>query len=108
MMRSLYRPLYIAVLIVMYAMLGWIAGLLLLAVGVVRLVRLLLRLQRALAPTTTCPQGHRVSQYGRYSCGSCGAETLGSAWWCSWCRARYGHTPCPVCREPVGNPLLRS
>jgi hypothetical protein len=108
MMRSLYKPLYVGILIGLYAMLGWIVGLGVLALQLLRLLHHLVRLRHALAPTTTCPQGHRVSQYGRYACSACGAETLGSAWWCSWCRTPYGHTPCPVCREPVGNPLLRA
>ena len=92
----------------LYAVAAWIGGLVALAALLVASLLYLMRLRRALAPTLRCPDGHAVPTYGRFACGACGAETMGSAWQCPWCGTRFGHLSCPVCGLSVGNPLHRS
>ncbi len=104
-MRKRRFVLWIA-LAALYAAVGWLAGLVALAVVVVVTALFLWRLRRALSPTLRCPRGHVVPTYGRYACGACGAETMSSAWRCRWCGARFGHVRCPTCGLSVGNPLL--
>ncbi|MCC6217859.1 MAG: hypothetical protein IT376_23580 [Polyangiaceae bacterium] len=107
-MKRWFRLAVIVTAVVLYASVGWVVGLVVLAVAVVLLVRRLHRARRALAPATTCPWCHTdVEQYGSFSCSNCRARTLGWAWRCSVCSAWAGHVECPSCGMSVTNPLLR-
>lgn len=93
-------------LVAAYAAFGWIAGLILLLLIVIHVALYALRLRRALAPTIRCSGcGLDVPTYGRWSCRVCGAETMGSAWSCSWCSARHSWVRCPHCGLSCGSPL---
>ncbi|MCC7537546.1 MAG: hypothetical protein IT379_15080 [Deltaproteobacteria bacterium] len=96
---------WIAIAIV-YLALGWVIGLAIAPWFLYFTIRYAIRLQRALARTIPCPQGHAVAQWGRFRC-TCGAETLSWIWRCAWCRTRFGHSACGTCGLAVGNPLLR-
>ena len=64
-MREL-RFLFWFVVVVIYATLGWVPGLLItLAVVVIQVVRMV-RLRRALRPALRCPRIHTVPVYGLY------------------------------------------
>ena len=90
-----------------YVSLGWIVGLIILLVALVRGLRFLLRLIAALRPTTRCGHCARpVAQYARWRC-RCGAATDGWAWRCPNCRAFAGWVACEHCGMGVTNPLLR-
>lgn len=107
-MRRWLRLFVIIAAVVLYASVGWVVGLVVLAAALVLLARRLRRAHRALAPTTTCPWCRAdVAQYGSYSCGNCRARTLGWAWRCSVCEAWAGHVECPSCGMSVTNPMLR-
>jgi predicted RNA-binding Zn-ribbon protein involved in translation (DUF1610 family) len=87
---------------------GWVAGLILAAIATFRFARRVVRFRRALAETTTCPACRAdVPQYGAFSCGPCGARTLGWVWRCRWCGAWAGYTACPSCTLSVANPAIR-
>ena len=88
----------------LYAALGWIAGLALVALGGIALVREIAALRRELRPELACPRGHRVPTYGRVACSTCGFVSEGSVWRCRHCDARYGHTACPTCGLSVRHP----
>ncbi|MEI7511913.1 MAG: hypothetical protein WCK01_00425 [Candidatus Uhrbacteria bacterium] len=91
----------------LYCAFGWIIGLTILAVALVRGARFLMRLLAALAPTTNCAHCQRpVAQYARWRC-RCGAASDGWAWRCSNCRAFAGWVACEHCAMGVTNPLLR-
>lgn len=91
----------------LYSAFGWIAGLVILLVALVRGFRFLWRLLAALAPTTSCGScGRPVAQYARWRC-RCGAATDGWAWRCGNCRAFAGWVACPHCGMGVTNALLR-
>lgn len=105
--RSITLALYAAALGAFVAF-GWVAGLALALVATFRFVRRVARFRRALAETTRCPACREpVPQYGAFSCGPCGARTLGWVWRCRWCGAWAGHTPCPACEMSVPNPMIR-
>ena len=105
-MREL-RFLFWFVVVVFYATLGWVPGLLItLVLVVVQIVRMV-RLRRALRPTLLCPRNHTVPVYGLYRCSSCGAVTESWAWRCPHCRFESGYVSCPTCGLSVANPLLR-
>lgn len=59
---------------------------------------------RALLPTTRCPAGHEVDQYGRFRCKACGAVSEGWVWRCAICGRESGWTPCPRCGLATPNP----
>lgn len=108
-MKARIRLLLYATAVLLYAALGWVAGVAILAVGLVLVVRRAVRARRALAPTLACPWcGERVAQYGGFGCGNCRARTLGWAWRCRICSAWAGHVECPACGMSVRNPLLGS
>ena len=88
-----------------YLALGWIVGLVLIPVLLVRVAFFLGRLMRALAPAGRCPDGHRLPHYGRHVCTVCRFEGFSWSWACRWCGATYGHQRCPTCGQSVGNPL---
>ncbi len=92
-------------LLALYAATAWIGGLVALVVVVIASAFFVLRLRRALAPTIRCPAGHTVPTYGRFECSVCRAQTMGSAWRCDWCGARFGHISCPTCGLSCGSPL---
>lgn len=106
MTRLAWRLATIAIPVVAYLALGWIAGLAILAVWTLVRLHAYLRLRRALAPTARCPRGHAVPQYGVHRCGVCGAVTEGWLWQCV-CGAFAAHTRCPTCGLTVWNPLVR-
>lgn len=96
----------LAVLVGLYAALGWIVGVVVLAVAVVMIVRRVVRLRRALAPAIPCPWCRtEVAQYGEFSCGACHARTRGWIWRCT-CGAWSGHFECPACALSIPNPAL--
>jgi hypothetical protein len=98
----------VAVAVAGYAALGWVAGLVVLLVGVATLLARASRVRRALAPGVPCPWcGDMVPQYGAYSCRNCGARTLSWAWRCPLCGSEHGHVQCPSCSMSVPNPMLR-
>jgi predicted RNA-binding Zn-ribbon protein involved in translation (DUF1610 family) len=106
-MRSRLRMALVVLGIVLYAAFGWIAGLVALAVGVVLVLRRVLRARRALAPTTRCTWCREdVAQYGAFTCTNCHSRALGWAWRCPICSAWAGHVECPACGMSVPNPLL--
>lgn len=89
-----------------YATIGWIAGLIVLVIAMVSTAALLSRTRQALAPSTTCPRGHEVPQYGIHRCG-CGAVTESWLWRCPVCGQEAGWTACPTCGLATQNPLVR-
>src|SRR4051794_8464270 len=106
-MKIGWRLLFRVLAVVLYVGIGWLVGLVVLAVAVFRGLRRFARLRRALAPTIPCPWCRQeVAQYGPYSCLSCRARTLGWAWRCSACSAWAGHIECPSCQMTVSNPIL--
>jgi len=95
-----------AVVLAAAAAFGWVAGLIVLAVAIPKAIAYLLRLRRALAPTTTCPRGHVVEQYGTFRC-ACGRVSDSWIWRCpSPCRRVSGYVRCPTCGIAVDNPML--
>lgn len=92
--------------IVAFLLVGWIFGLVILAVWLVRLALEFIRLRKALQPHARCPAGHRVAQHGRFLC-DCGALYRGWVWKCPVCRREAGYTPCPTCGLAVTSPLER-
>jgi predicted RNA-binding Zn-ribbon protein involved in translation (DUF1610 family) len=103
------RHVGVAVGVSLYVTLGWVAGLVLVALAVRRNLRRLFRMRRALAPTIACTWcSANVSQYGAFECLRCHARTAGWAWRCATCSAWAGHMECPSCGLSVGNPLLSS
>lgn len=105
-MRSLWKLTSIGVPLVVYLAAGWVAGLLVFVVWLVGASVEFVRARAALAPTTRCPRGHEVPQYGLHRCG-CGAVTESWAWRCPVCRQTYGFIACPTCQLAVRNPLAR-
>lgn len=91
--------------VVAFLLLGWLLGLVVLSVWVVRVGRDIVRLRRAIQPTTKCPAGHEVSQFGQWTCSNCGALSNGWVWKCTLCGAEAGWTPCAACGLAVRNPL---
>jgi hypothetical protein len=76
-------------------------------VAVVRALRCLPGLSRAVRETLSCPRGHEVPVYGVYEC-TCGALHEGWAFdRCAVCGQAGGWTPCPECSLPVRNPVRR-
>jgi hypothetical protein len=105
--RAWWKVMVAIVVLGVYAVAGWIAGLVVLAVAAASGIASVLRTRRALAPTAPCPWcREEVPQYGPYTCGSCHARTLGWAWRCPVCAAWSGHVACPSCGLSVPNPLL--
>lgn len=96
-----------AALLAVAAAFGWVAGLIVLAVVIPRAIAYLLRLRRSLAPTTTCPRGHVVEQYGTFRC-ACGRVSDSWIWQCPspLCRRVSGYVRCPTCGAAVDNPML--
>lgn len=106
-MKTFGKTAIMIVFFTVYALVGWIVGLGLFALALVRGLVVLVRARRALAPTTNCPWCQAVvEQYGPYSCASCHARTLGWAWRCGACGAWAGHIECASCSMSVPNPLL--
>lgn len=105
-MRSVWKFTTIAVPVVVYLAAGWVAGLVVFALWFVGAIVELARARAAVAPTTRCPRGHEVPQYGLHRCG-CGAVTESWAWRCPVCGANFGHIACPTCSLAVRNPLAR-
>lgn len=107
-MKQAFKVVAIAVLLLTYLSLGWVAGLVaLLFLSVATLIHLV-RARRALAEVTHCPWCRaEVAQYGGFACASCHARTMGWAWRCSFCQAWSGHIACPECGMSIPNPLLR-
>jgi hypothetical protein len=106
-MRTLLVATALAAFMVAYLAMGWIAGLVLLAIASLSLVHRLLQTRQALAPSIRCPWcGEDVPQYGAFSCGHCRARTVGWAWRCSLCGEWAGHLECESCHMSVPNPLV--
>jgi predicted RNA-binding Zn-ribbon protein involved in translation (DUF1610 family) len=93
--------------IVLFVSVGWLAGLVVAALSGLTWARAVGRARAALAYETVCPRGHRVHQYGVFSCSSCGAVNESWIWRCSTCGTEAGWTACPVCGLAVTNPILR-
>ena len=105
-MSSYVRVIFKVVKWSMYLALGWLIGILILGIAVIRFFRLWLRARRALAPTITCPWCHsETSQYFEYRCSHCHMRRRGFAWRCS-CGAIAGHLDCEFCGLSIPNPLL--
>ena len=105
-MKSVRAAAWIAVIALAVA-LGWVVGLVVITILVPRVISYFLRLRLALAPTTRCPRGHLVEQYGTFRC-SCGRITDSWIWQCSSpaCRRVSGWTRCPTCGVALDNPML--
>ncbi|MBI5515265.1 MAG: hypothetical protein HY909_15920 [Deltaproteobacteria bacterium] len=87
-----------------YLTLGWIPGVVLVAIAIVGTLRSFVLTAYELAPTVRCGRGHIAPTYGLVQCSACGFTGEGSIWRCSHCDARYGHTPCPTCGLSIRNP----
>lgn len=105
MMRWIRWTFWLVALSV-YALLGWIPGLVVLGLALIAFVLRAVRVRRALRSTVRCPRGHDVPTYGLYRCTSCGATTESWAWRCPHCRAESGFLGCPTCGLSVRSPLL--
>ena len=107
-MKRALKVAAVALAVLLYGALGWVAGIVVLAVVLLTLMARASRARRALAPEIRCPWcGEMVPQYGAYSCRSCGARTLSWAWRCPLCSSHHGHVQCPTCSMSVPNPMLR-
>jgi hypothetical protein len=104
-LRNLWKPVAVAVL---FLVLGWVVGLVVLHVWLIRRAIAFHKAQRAIAATTLCADGHEVSQFGRFTCKVCGATTDGWAWQCALCGGESGWTACPTCGLAVQNPMERA
>jgi hypothetical protein len=68
-------------------------------------LRLAVRVPRALRTELRCPRGHAVSVYGTYKCGHCGAEYDGAAFApCPSCGSLARYLPCRRCGLAVKDP----
>lgn len=107
MRRAIGVALYVAA-VAAYAAFGWLAGLALLTIALLRFALRVQRFRRALAPFTRCP-GCRaeIPQYGQFDCSACHATTLSWIWRCRWCGAYAGFTSCQRCGLSVPNPAVR-
>ncbi len=94
------------VAIAVYLAVGWVAGLIVVAVWVVGLLVAAWRTERAYEDFIRCPRGHVVAQYGVGRCGGCGATSEGSLWECAHCGAVHGFVSCPTCGLSVANPMF--
>lgn len=69
------------------------------------LMRRMFRWYASLQPTTRCPAGHVVDQYGRFRCTACGAVSDGWLWnACVVCGQSCGWIACSVCGLATKNP----
>lgn len=103
-MKRVLSTSLVAAGLALYLALGWVAGLVLVGLGVLTLFREVAALRQELRPELACPRGHRVPTYGRVACNQCGFVSEGSVWRCRHCNARYGHTACPTCGLSVRHP----
>lgn len=99
------RLLIVALAVAVFVIAGWVVGHIVSIVWLVGATARFGRARRALNPSITCPDGHVVPQYGRYSCAVCHAVTDGWAWECSLCGARSGWLACPTCGLATRSPL---
>jgi hypothetical protein len=68
--------------------------------------RFITRASRIFSTTSVCPRGHRLENYGVWSCSRCQARFEGHAFDpCPTCGARARYISCPTCRLAVHDPL---
>ncbi len=94
------------VTIVVYLLLGWVPGVVIVLIALATTLRTLAGTARELAPSARCPRGHLAATYGLVRCNTCGFVGEGSVWRCAACDAAYGHMPCPTCGLSIRNPAL--
>lgn len=88
---------------VMLAPLYCLYGLYLLATIVVRLIAGLFKLRSYCESTIKCPTcGTPNDVFGRWVCGDCGAEYLGSVRLCNLCGSSVSWFACSRCRASIG------
>lgn len=106
MIRAL-RFILVALAVTAYATVGWIAGLIVLAVLAVSWLVRIVVLRRVVHGELRCELGHEIPTYGLYRCSVCGFTTASWAFRCPHCQSVFGHLPCPTCGRSAANPLLR-
>ena len=86
---------------------GWVFGLIILAVVLLTEVARYVTLRQAVHTALVCELGHEVPTFGLYSCSVCRFTT--ASWYgrCVHCGAAFGHVRCPTCGRSVANPLTR-
>jgi hypothetical protein len=106
MIRAL-RFLLLALLVGVYLVFGWVAGLVILGLFAGTWAARIVVLRRTVHGELHCEQGHAVPTYGLYRCGVCRFTT--ASWWgrCPHCQSVFGHLTCPTCGRSVANPLTR-
>ncbi len=90
-----------------FVLVGWAAGLVVLAWALLGFARSWFLTSLALRPIHRCSRGHAVEAYGVFRCGRCGAATESSAWFCEHCGAEAGYVSCAECGLAVANPRVR-
>ncbi len=105
-MIRVLRLTLLALAVAAYALAGWIAGLVVLAVLAATWLARVVVLQRVVHGELHCELGHRIPTYGLYRCSVCSFTTASWAFRCPHCQSAFGHLRCPTCGRSAANPLL--